>query len=327
MVTKPRLFEHRLSDNSTFRCSETFVRKYLHGIGWSERRGTRAAQKLPANIEEVLMDAFFRESYTICKHKIKPELEVNTDQTQLNYQHGTKQTWNEKGAKNVSILGIDEKRAFTLVPSISASGELLPFQAVFEGSSKRSLPSPKSRLYDEAMKRGFKFVPSGTKTYWSNLNTMKSLVNDIIAPYFNAKRKDLGLPSTQKALWKIDCWSVHKSEEFRTWMKKTHPNIIIIYVPGGCTGLWQPLDVAIQRPLKLSLKRSGHLDMVNEVTEQLTQPEVDPRTVKVDTTVGVLRDRSVAWLVNAYDAINNKCLILKVGNHSPRGLSDCCIGI
>ena len=75
---------------------------------------------------------------------------------------------------------------------------------------------------------------------------MKSLVNDIIAPYFDRKTKELELPKTQCSLWTIDCWSVHKSEEFRNWMKKEHSDIIISFVPGGCTGIWQPLNVGIQ---------------------------------------------------------------------------------
>jgi hypothetical protein len=51
-------------------------------------------------------------------------------------------------------------------------------------------------------------------------------------------KKELGLPSSQVSIWLIDCWSVHKSKEFRTWMKKNHPNIILLFVPGGCTSLF-----------------------------------------------------------------------------------------
>jgi hypothetical protein len=76
---------------------------------------------------------------------------------------------------------------------------------------------------------------------------MKSLVNDIIAPYFSEQKKKLGLPETQKSIWQIDVWSVHGSQEFRDWMKKTHPNIILHYVPAGCTGVFQPCDVGIQQ--------------------------------------------------------------------------------
>src|ERR1700729_2282971 len=124
-----------------------------------------------------------------------------------------------KGEKQVATMGMDEKRAFTLVPSISASGELLPMQTIFHGKTSASCPSKGARCYNEAKDQGFKFEPSQSHTYWSMQATMQLLVNDIIAPYFNRKKEELGLPPTQCSLWMIDCWLVHKSEEFRGWMK------------------------------------------------------------------------------------------------------------
>jgi hypothetical protein len=60
---------------------------------------------------------------------------------------------------------------------------------------------------------------------------------------FESKKKELGLDPSQFLIWKNDCWSVHKSKEFLDWMKNRHPRIIVLFVPGGCTGVWQPLDV------------------------------------------------------------------------------------
>ena len=112
---------------------------------------------------------------------------------------------------------------------------------------------------------------------------MHSLVNNIIAPYFEKRKIELSLPPDQKSIWKIDCWSVHKSKEFRGWMKEKHPNIILIFVPGGCTGLWQPLDVFFQCPLKLTLKCLAHRDIVDEVTAKLAKPGVSIHNITIDT--------------------------------------------
>ncbi|KAJ6549875.1 hypothetical protein B0H19DRAFT_858017, partial [Mycena capillaripes] len=199
-------------------------------LGWSERRAT----KLPANHEKVLDEAFFREAHIIRDYAV-PALRVNTDQTQLVYQQGSGSTWTQCGAKQVATVGQEEKRAFTLIPSISGSGVLLPTQAVFMGKTDMSCPSVKPARYDEAIALGYVMLPSKSSTYWSNLRTMQDLANDIIAPYFEAKKTELGLPPSQISIWNIDCWSVHRSKEFLTWMKKHHPNIIILFVPGGCT--------------------------------------------------------------------------------------------
>ncbi|KAJ7128792.1 hypothetical protein C8R43DRAFT_897066, partial [Mycena crocata] len=225
-----------MADGSSFRCSESFVKKYLHHtLKWSERRATKAAQKLPANHQVLLDAAFLREAWIIRDHAIPAELRVNTDQTQLVYQQGTKTTWNERGAKQVAVVGQEEKRAFTLVPSISASGVLLPMQAVFHGKTDKSCPSSSAARYDEAIGLGYVMLPSKSATYWSTQDTMHLLVDDIITPYFESAKKALGLPPSQSSIWKIDCWSVHKSKLFLKWMKDNHPNIIISFVPGGCT--------------------------------------------------------------------------------------------
>ena len=202
-------------DGSRFKCSESFVWKYLHKtLGWSERRATKAAQKVPANHEEILMEAFLREACMIRDHLVPAHLQVNTDQTQLTYHQGTKTTWNEAGVKQVATAGQEEKHAFTLVPSISAGGDLLPMQVIFIGKTTGSCPSPDAPGYDEAVKLGYMMLPSKTSTYWSTEATMEKLVNDIIAPYFDRTKEELGLLKNQCSIWKINCWSVHKSKEF-----------------------------------------------------------------------------------------------------------------
>ncbi|THV00922.1 hypothetical protein K435DRAFT_818166 [Dendrothele bispora CBS 962.96] len=253
----PQLFDWFLSDTTKFRCSETFVRKYIvNNLGWSFRATTRASQKPPPDVAQILEEAALHEAYVIRNYSIPAELRVNTDQTQTVYQHGNKATWHTRGDKQVGAVGKDEKRAFTLVPSKSASGEVLPFQAIFQGSTLASCPTKASPFWEEAERLGFQLEPSKTKTYWSTLETMKRLVNNIIVPYFEQKKCELGIdkPEEQHSIWKIDCWSVHKSREFLNWMKETHPTVIVIFVPGNCTSLFQPLDVGIQRVLKQSFK-------------------------------------------------------------------------
>ena len=48
------------------------------------------------------------------------------------------------GAKQVAVVGIEEKRAFTLMVSVAADGTILLFQAIYQGSTRNSLPSADS---------------------------------------------------------------------------------------------------------------------------------------------------------------------------------------
>jgi hypothetical protein len=139
---------------------------------------------------------------------------------------------------------------------------------------------------------------------------MKTFVIHILNPYFSATRIELGLSPDHKALWQIDVWSVHRSKEFRAWMKKNYENIIVDFVPGGCTGVAQPCDVGIQRPFKQSLKRSYHEAVVNEVLECMAKN----KPVAIDKGIKKIRDRAPTWLWNAYKTINNPELVKKVRN-------------
>ena len=98
---------------------------------------------------------------------------------------------------------------------------------------------------------------------------MESLIDNIIALYFEAKKHALGLPPSQKTIWQINVWLVHHLERFRTWMKTHHPSIILQYVPGGCTGILQPCNIRIQWIFKHTLKQSYHENMVRMMTDQI----------------------------------------------------------
>ncbi|KAJ7315140.1 hypothetical protein DFH08DRAFT_820740 [Mycena albidolilacea] len=56
--------------------------------------------------------------------------------------------------------------------------------------------------------------------------------------------------------------------EFGLWMAENHPTIQIDFVPGGCTGVGQPLDVGINRAFKHALKVAYHAWLVDALLAQ-----------------------------------------------------------
>jgi hypothetical protein len=310
MRMAPEVFEKKAADGTRFRCSDSYLRKWIHGtLNWSERRATRAAQKIPENWEDLCEHALLRLAHQMKEEDIPPELYVNMDQTQVVLVQGLNLTWADTGTKQVSVVGAEEKRAITVVVSVACSGDLLPFQVIYEGATARSLPKRFAKHIDDCKKLGIWFDSSKSDTYWSTQHTMQVLVNKIIAPYFAAQKKKLGLPDKQKAAWQIDIWSVHRSEEFRSWMKKNHSNIKLNYVPAGCTPLFQPCDVGIQRIFKHSLRQSYHEDIVEEV---LTQLDEGVEVIKFEKKLGILHDCTVKWIWELYGVLNDKSIIKKV---------------
>ncbi|THU85170.1 hypothetical protein K435DRAFT_686058 [Dendrothele bispora CBS 962.96] len=161
----PEILDHTFKDGSHFQASKSFIRAFLHdALRWSPRKGTRAAHKLPNDWEELLQKSLLRKAYAIKEEDILPEFIVNSDQTNVVYAPGDKRTWAEAGANQVKLLGGDEKRAFTVMVSVSVSGTLLPFQAIYAGKTDRSCPSRSAPAYAEAIALGILFEPSGTAT-------------------------------------------------------------------------------------------------------------------------------------------------------------------
>jgi hypothetical protein len=222
------------------------------------------------------------------------------------------------GAEQVSVVGEEEKCAFTVMTSVSNSGVLLPFQAVYMGKSTRSCPNKSANSYGDAERAGFHFEFSGTGTYWSNAKTMRSFVNDILAPLFAKQKEALDLPPSQKCIWQIDVWSVHRFKDFCDWMKTNHSDIILHFIPAGCTGVFQACDVGIQRIFKHSLKRSYHADVVSDILGQVREKVT---RVEIDKRVEVWRDRSVQWLWNAYKTLNDEKTMKKVMTHPCHSVS------
>jgi hypothetical protein len=82
------------------------------------------------------------------------------------------------------------------------------------------------------------------------------------------------------------------------------------YTPGNNEYMAAPRRerVSIQRAMKLSMKWSAHRDIVNEAA---AQTEAGVTEIKLDTSIGMLRDRAVSWAVNAIHDIDKKELIIK----------------
>ncbi|QRV79944.1 DDE superfamily endonuclease [Ceratobasidium sp. AG-Ba] len=226
-----------LFNNPKFKCSDAFVRNVLRDkLDWSWRATTQAAQKLPDNWLQQCTDFACWLTWNITLNSVPPELVINADQTDI-----------QGLAKQIAAIGKGKKQQFTLMVAVASSGDILPFQAIFKGKTKNSLPSERTR--EDGKLVGFQFTPGGEK-HWSTLATMKEWVDECVVPYANRKRQELGRLPTQKAILILDCWSVHKGEEFLTWMKASHPLIILVFVPAGCTSVAQPCDTRINRILK-----------------------------------------------------------------------------
>lgn len=111
---------------------------------------------------------------TVEMQGIPPELIINWDQTSIKIMPVSCWTMEQKGAKQVEISGVDGKMLFLLPPLL----EFLPFHLIYQGKRPACLPT-------------FNFPSDWNVTYtpnqWSNEQTMKTYIKEIIVPYVKQK--------------------------------------------------------------------------------------------------------------------------------------------
>ncbi|KAA1479593.1 hypothetical protein DENSPDRAFT_789377 [Dentipellis sp. KUC8613] len=202
----PELLEAKAKDGSRFRCTEAFVRKFIYQhLWWVPRASTRAAQKVPADADEQLWRLFCRLALTIRDTGIRhPSLVVNLDQTQVIVGASDARTFEVEGSKQVSVVNKEEKRAWTAVVAVAASGDVLPTQIIMKGGTQKSLPSTGSPGYSEALDLGFIFS-CNLKNYWSSLPLMEEYFAEIVVPFFLKQKERLGYPEEQDCIVMLDC--------------------------------------------------------------------------------------------------------------------------
>ncbi|KAJ7450569.1 hypothetical protein FB451DRAFT_1052195, partial [Mycena latifolia] len=115
------------------------------------------------------------------------------------------------------------------------------------GKTAGSLPNEEAERFQDALDQGFIFSSAKSKnlkksSHFSTFSTMEEWIRDVVVPCrarFLASQPDLD--DNQLMIVYIVIYPVHIGEEFRTLVFSTYPFIILIFVPGGCTGLIQPV--------------------------------------------------------------------------------------
>ena len=165
---------------------------------------------------------------------------INWDQTAMKLVPSSSRTMEKRGTKRVEIAAIDDKRQITAVFGCSLSGDFLPIQLIYKGTTPRCLPQvsfPKD------------WHITCTTNHWSTNATMIDYIKIIIIPYINEKRKEVKLGPDHSALvlFRGQC-----TEEMFKLLDEN--NILYVLVPANCTDRLQPLDLSVNKPAKDFMK-------------------------------------------------------------------------
>lgn len=269
-----------------FSASTGWCVRMMKRAGFSLRRRTSLAQRLPAFYDEKLIKF---QRYVISLRKKYSYLlgqMGNADQTPVYFDMPSNTTVNKKGAKSVLIKSTgNEKARITVMLSVLADGRKLPPYVVLR---RKTMPKEK--------------LPPGIVYRCQEKGWMtQELVIDWLKTVWNRRP---GALLKMKGMLALDAFRGHLTPQVKKEVEAMNTDLVII--PGGMTSQLQVLDVVVNKPFKDHMRKK--YEWMLSGNHQFTP-------------TGKLKKPSVAdlgqWIMAAWNAISPESIV--------NGFKKCCI--
>lgn len=301
-VLSVRCPELMTKNGGNIKLSTKWARGVLKSMDWVKRRGTTAKTAMnPALYEELTFNWKRKIANAVFENRIHKEMILNFDQTPLGYVAPNKTTFTKEGSSTVPIANLDDKRQITGTFCVNLTGEFLPIQLIYAGTTSRC--HPKTKFPDS-------FHITHSSNHWSNEPIVIDYLNKIIFPYLKKKRESLKLRSDAKALLIFDVFKGQTTSAVNDLLKNN--NIVFIHVPNNHTNLFQPLDISVNKSAKAFIAEKYQDWYAMKVQEQLRKG-VNPHDIKVDVKLSTVKPLHAKWIIEMYHHLRNSKNIITNG--------------
>ena len=225
------------------------VRRFVRSHRFVIRIKTHVSQRPPSETQQEALDFVkFMRPRIIGRHR-HPDYIINMDQTPIFFSMTPGTTLDQVGVRSVNVrTSTSSTVRVTLTVTITGSGKSLTPMMVYKGK-----PTGRIQL-------GFPNYPEGCfyacqERAWMDESVMLAWIDKVLKPYI--KTAPIGIHP------------VILLDHYRFHMMESVVNIIqdlgcaVEHIPGGCTGLAQPVDVGIGKPLKNRVRRHWEDWMLN----------------------------------------------------------------
>ena len=262
-----------------------WAKSLLYRMGFAKRKGCSTKKLMVHNSEEI-KEQFLNDIVTVANMEdIPDDLILNWDHTAINIVPVSSWTMNQKGEKRVEIVGLDDKRQITAVLCGALSGEILPFQLIYQGKTSACLP--KVKLPKD-------WLLSFTPNHWPNEDKTEEYIHSVLLPYLEKKGAELGLSNTFPVVVLFDASKGQTTERIYQLLEAN--NVYTISVPANCADKLQPMDLSINKILKDFMKKECNEWYSSAVYETLDAENPTP----ADLRMAVMKPLGVQWLLKAY---------------------------
>ena len=203
-------------------------------------------------------------------------------------------------SQRVEVVAANDKRQITAVFGITLSGDFLPPQLIYQGTTPKCLPSIR--------------FPAGwdvtfSENHWSNESTMQDYLNKILFPYIVSMRAKNQLDVTHPALVIYDTFRGQCTETILTMLEEN--NVYIVIVPANCTDRLQPLDLSVNKAAKEFLRRQFTEWYSDQICQQLHRG-IKPAKA-IDLRLSIMKTLGAQWMIGLYNYLKSKPDISKNG--------------
>ena len=132
--------------------------------------------------------------------------------------------------------------------------------------------------------------------------TMKRYIDKIILPFITKKRQEMKLDLMSPAAAIFDNFRGQTTNDILSHLR-SHA-IVPILLPANCTDKLQPLDIAVNKPMKDYLKSKFQQWYALEVRKQLEITGV--AQVKVDVGLQVIKSPSANWIISGWQELEKR---------------------
>ena len=146
------------------------------------------------------------------------------------------------------------------------------------------------------------FCVSQNQKYYSNETETIGLIDSVINPCSAQKRKELGLPPSQKALLIWDVFRGQKTQKVCSRLSSL--NIEVISVPANMTHFFQPLDLIVKGQAKKFCNNKFTTWYSAEVQKQVDSG-ANFEDADVNLKLPVLKPIHATWIVEMYNFLTS----------------------
>jgi hypothetical protein len=214
-----------------------------------------------------------------------PAFTLNMDQTPMWYAMTPKTTIEPRGSRTVNVrTATGDSKRVTVAVTITASGHQLPSMVVFKGSptgtiARREIPTlPGGLLYRVNAKA------------WFNEQVMLDWVEHVLAPYVATA------PEGIVPILFLDMFKVHLMQSVVQAIQVL--GVQVEFIPAGCTGLVQPVDVGFNKSLKAKMREQFHdwifAQDANQEIRAATRRELSEWIIEAQKSISEVTIRN-AW--------------------------------